>query len=61
MMGDSQPPEVSWWDDGGSMLDQIICACGWKSATYFDGREYAYAEWQRHKKSCSGLQSSKKS
>ena len=32
----------------GDMLDQIECACGWKSKTYFDGREYAHAEWCRH-------------
>jgi len=41
-------PEFSWWDDGGAMLDQIICDCGWKSATFYDGREYAYAQWKRH-------------
>jgi hypothetical protein len=32
----------------GSMLDQIICSCGWESATFFDGREYAHAQWKRH-------------
>lgn len=34
--------------DIGEMLDQIQCSCGWESKTYFDGREYAYAEWRRH-------------
>jgi hypothetical protein len=41
-------PEFTWWDDGGAMLDQIICSCGWKSRTYFDGREYAHSEWKKH-------------
>lgn len=41
-------PKFEWWDDGGSLLDQIVCSCGWKSATYFDGREYAHAEWRKH-------------
>jgi hypothetical protein len=40
---------IKWWDGGaGSMLDQIICSCGWESATFFDGREYAHAQWKRH-------------
>ena len=34
--------------DIGSMLDQIVCSCGWESATYFDGLEYAHAEWKKH-------------
>ena len=38
---------VSWLDVGG-MLDQCQCSCGWTSDTYFDGREYAFAEYQRH-------------
>ena len=44
-------PEFRWWEGGsGSMLDQIICPCGWKSRTYFDGREYAHSEWKKHVK-----------
>lgn len=41
-------PEFKWWDDGGAMLDQIICSCGWESRTFYDGREFAYAQWRRH-------------
>lgn len=41
-------PEFKWWDDGGAMLDQIICSCGWKSQTYFDGGVYAHSEWKKH-------------
>jgi hypothetical protein len=42
-------PDFKWWDGGaGSMLDQIICSCGWESQTYFDGQEYAHSEWKKH-------------
>jgi Domain of unknown function (DUF3846) len=42
-------PQFRWWEDGTeALLDQIICSCGWKSATFFDGQEYAYAQWKRH-------------
>jgi hypothetical protein len=30
------------------MTDQCFCSCGWKSARYFDGAEYAMDEWERH-------------
>ena len=44
-------PDFKWWEGGaGAMLDQIICSCGWKSKTYFDGREYAMMEWRQHVK-----------
>jgi hypothetical protein len=44
-------PAFKWWEGGAAaMLDQIICSCGWESATYFDGREYAIAEWRKHLK-----------
>jgi hypothetical protein len=46
----SKPAGFKWYDDGGAMLDQIICDCGWESATFFDGREYAYSQWKRHVK-----------
>lgn len=49
-MKEEKLPKFKWWDDGGCMLDQIICECGWESATYFDGREYAYTQWLRHVK-----------
>jgi hypothetical protein len=32
----------------GGMLDQIKCSCGWLSATYFDGAEYAIGAWNKH-------------
>lgn len=40
----------SWVPLGGGMLDQIRCVCGWESNTYFDGDDYAYAEWKKHVK-----------
>lgn len=30
------------------MLDTFECSCGWKSRVYYDGAEYAQAEWNRH-------------
>lgn len=30
------------------MLDTFECSCGWKSRVYYDGAEYAQAEWKRH-------------
>jgi hypothetical protein len=43
-----QKHEYRFADLAGGMLDQIICSCGWESATFFDGREYAYSQWRRH-------------
>lgn len=46
----SEEPEhtFKFAEIGGGMLDQIICSCGWESATFFDGAEYAHSEWKRH-------------
>jgi len=30
------------------MIDECRCTCGWVSTRYFDGAEYAHAEWERH-------------
>jgi hypothetical protein len=30
------------------MIDQAVCSCGWVSGAYFDGREYAKADWEAH-------------
>lgn len=32
------------------MVDQCFCSCGWESKVYFDGAEYAYQEFLKHKK-----------
>lgn len=31
-------------------LSQIICSCGWESATYFGREDFACEEWKRHAK-----------
>ena len=42
-------PSFTWWEGGrDALLDQIICECGWKSATFFDGECYAYDQWKKH-------------
>lgn len=33
---------------GFDMIDELECPCGWKSGPYFDGAEYAHAEWKKH-------------
>lgn len=33
---------------GVTMDDTCICSCGWKSGTYWDGKEYAHTDWVRH-------------
>lgn len=44
-------PTFKWAELGpGSLLDQIICECGWESGTYFDGQEYAHSDWCKHVK-----------
>jgi hypothetical protein len=44
-------PTFEWVNLGpGSLLDQAKCSCGWESQTYFDGQEYAHADWVRHAK-----------
>jgi hypothetical protein len=44
-------PKFTWWEGGApALLDQIICECGWKSATFFDGEVYAHSQWKRHVK-----------
>lgn len=30
------------------LIDHAECSCGWKSAPYFDGREYAMADYRKH-------------
>lgn len=30
------------------MVDILVCSCGWESAPYFDGQEYAEREWLEH-------------
>lgn len=35
-------------DIGVHMVDQYECSCGWKSASYWDGAEWAYDEWLEH-------------
>jgi hypothetical protein len=37
---------------GIDILDQYQCACGWKTKTYYDGEEYAKAEWKKHLEKC---------
>jgi len=37
---------------GIDIVDQYECPCGWKSKPYYDGAEYAYAEWKRHAERC---------
>lgn len=45
----NRPPAFEWWDGpAGAQLDQIICSCGWESATYFDGQQFAHTEWKQH-------------
>ena len=34
--------------DSSLMSDVCSCSCGWKSKTYWDGREWAYDEWVKH-------------
>ena len=45
-----EPPKhvPTYFTDGG-MIDQYRCSCGWQSAPYFDGAEYAMADWKKHK------------
>lgn len=33
---------------GEYMSDQLRCSCGWQSRHYWDGAEYAFAEWADH-------------
>ena len=30
------------------VVDYIQCSCGWKSATYYDGREFALEDHKKH-------------
>ena len=32
----------------GFMSDAWECSCGWESPAYWDGAEYAEADWKRH-------------
>ena len=33
---------------GAGHQDQYVCQCGWKSAPYSDGVEWAYEDWWKH-------------
>mgnify|MGYP001592758324 CR=1 FL=1 len=35
---------------GNGMCDDYTCSCGWKSNGYWDGAEWAWAEWEKHAK-----------
>lgn len=41
---------VGEYEGRGHMLDGWKCSCGWRSAPYFDGAEYAKNEWEAHVK-----------
>jgi hypothetical protein len=41
-------PEHSFTIEGVTMDDTLMCACGWKSETYWDGSEYAFDDWRKH-------------
>jgi hypothetical protein len=28
--------------------DKLVCACGWESAGYWDGRGFAFDDWLKH-------------
>lgn len=45
---DNAKPEHSFTNEGVTMDDQIVCACGWKSKPYWDGFEWAFDEWGKH-------------
>ncbi len=30
------------------LIDLCECSCGWTSRPYYDGRDFAYADWKRH-------------
>lgn len=30
------------------LLDSCVCSCGWRSLTYYDGVEFAYAAYSKH-------------
>lgn len=32
----------------GHFSDWIVCGCGWETAHYWDGLDYAWAEWRWH-------------
>lgn len=33
----------------GPMSDGWSCSCGWESPSYFDGSEFAHADFERHR------------
>lgn len=33
---------------GVDICDALACACGWVSKSYYDGVEFAYADWAQH-------------
>lgn len=41
-------PEHSYKNEGVTMDDTFVCACGWKSETFWDGAEWAYDDWRKH-------------
>lgn len=34
--------------ESAGLLDEFECSCGWKSKVYYDGADFAYAEWKQH-------------
>lgn len=47
-MSDKTENHVGDYRSAGWMLDQWVCSCGWESEPYFDGAEYAEADWKKH-------------
>ena len=41
-------PEHAYTNEGVTLDDTFVCACGWKSETYWDGSDFAYADWRKH-------------
>lgn len=41
-------PEHAFTIEGVTMDDTLVCACGWKSQTYWDGDDLAYSDWLKH-------------
>lgn len=39
---------------GHGVLDEYVCSCGWKSHGYYDGAEYAIADWRVHVENVTG-------
>lgn len=49
VMNEAPKPEHDIVENAGFMMsDQAVCACGWKSHSFWDGWEYAVDEWYEH-------------